>query len=300
MTRQKNDWSRYLELRDAFLNLFPADGVPPELESMILTDQEKKRDFVEHLHLQAAIAASLSRDQDALPASQNSMLIASNGAPLDFLSQMAPPPLWARPLLWGASVMAVVVWFGFIYLEFQSVTLQIDKPIATIHSAEGCSWGKSALPTADGSPLFAGRMHLLSGTMRIDLRNTRLTLQGPVVLELISETRCKLHNGRVLMGSNNGGDGLVIVVPNGVIADLGAEIGVYVSAAGFAELHVFSGLVKAKHCGLGESLEATESDNIQIRPDAILKLDRESGLINSRSIHSATTRCRGTFVSTLT
>lgn len=52
-----------------------------------------------------------------------------------------------------------------------------DTPIATIHSLEGCSWGDSTLPTAVGRPLHARRMRLLSGTVRTDLRNTRLTLQ---------------------------------------------------------------------------------------------------------------------------
>jgi hypothetical protein len=291
MTRQENDWNRYRELREQFLNTYPRDPVSPELESLILEDPDKKRDFVSHLHLQAALAVfSVSQDgdqpgvhvqrgEDAV--SKHNPMVLNNG----FSSGQATVGLprgayWSQAVLWSASVTAVVLWFALVYFEMRSfTTVELQSPIAVMGLTENCHWGESSLPTTHGSPLFAGRIRLLSGTARLQMANTQLTLEGPVDFELISENRCKLRSGRVLMTSQDGGDGLVIIVPNGAIADFGAKIGVYVSDAGDADLHVFSGLVKAKHCALGTSLDASKSDNVRIQPDAIQKSNNNSTLI---------------------
>jgi hypothetical protein len=282
MTRQLNDWDRYRELREQFLNAYPHAPVSPELESLILGDPERKRDFVSHLHLQATMAVCGDLNPSPVgPSALNPMLI--DPAELPSLNRIDSTQ-WhfqSRALLWSASVIAVVMWFVLVTLEIRSITVPIELPIAVMSVAEDCHWGEPSLPTIAGSDLFPGRMHLLSGTARLDMKNTSLTLQGPVDFELISQNRCKLHSGNVLMESSNGGDGLVIIVPNGAIADLGAEIGIRVFDSGDAELHVFSGVVKAKHCTLGKSLEAFESDDIRIQPDAIRKLDKKSPLIDS-------------------
>ncbi len=284
MTRHENGWGRYRELRDQFLDAYPHSPVSPELESLILGDPERKRDFVSHLHLQAAITVC----DDLKP------ILVAQSALNPILIDLAEPQRQARldmsgwyfrpqTLLWAAGVVAAALWFSLVSLEIKSVTvtIPIDLPIAVMGVADECQWGESSLPTTTGSDLFAGRMHLISGTARLDMPNTSLTLQGPVDFELVSRNRCKLHSGRVLMASINGGDGLVIIVPNGAIADFGAEIGIHVSEAGDAELHVFSGFVKAKHCGLGKSLEASESDDIRIQPDTIRKMDKKPPLISS-------------------
>lgn len=282
MSRQKDDWQRYCELRERFFDAYPNDPVSPELESLILGDTLKKRDFVSHLHLQAALAVSDDfQPISAAKSGHNPMLIDSVDTHSQVPVELPRQSLWMRTLLWSASVTAVALWFGLIYAEIHNVTVQLESPIATLYSATDCRWGESSLPTTVGSDLFSGRMQLLSGTARLEIQNTSLTLQGPADFELISQDRCKLHRGRVLLESVNGGDGLVILVPNGAIADFGAEIGVNVSEAGDAELHVFSGFVKAKHCGLGKSLEASESDDIRIQPDAIRKLEKNSRLIGN-------------------
>jgi hypothetical protein len=282
MSRHKDDWSRYCELREQFLNVYPHASVSPELESLILGDPERKRDFVSHLHLLGAL--SVSGDSPPKPtavSTYNPMLVDLTEPRVRVPVELPRKSLWRRGLLWAATVSAVVVWFAAVFLEVRSVTVHLEKPIALLAATDGCQWGESSLPTTIGSDLFAGRMQLIAGTARLEIQNTALTLQGPVDFELISQNRCKLHTGSVLMESSNGGDGLVIIVPNGAIVDFGAEIGIRVSDSGDAELHVFSGVVKAKHCALGKSLEAFESDDIWIQPDAIRKLDKKSLLIDS-------------------
>lgn len=288
MAKPNKDWTRYRDLRDDFLRSYPGDSVSQELEAMILNDEAMKRDFVQNLHLQAAVAVSFRRGEPLAetlvePTSHNPMLVAAAATETQRATtyQVTPHRAWPHAILWSASVMAVVVWFTLIYFEIRSNAVPVESPLATIHSAEGCVWGQASMPTTKGSRLYAGRIQLITGTVRLDFRNTRVTLQGPVDFELISENRCKLHEGRVMMVSKNGGDGLVIGVPNGAIADQGAEIGVHVSASSFTELYVFSGHVKAKHCRLGESLEASESDKVRIQPDAIQKIDPESGALES-------------------
>ncbi|HBJ33548.1 MAG TPA: hypothetical protein DDZ51_02070 [Planctomycetaceae bacterium] len=281
MTRQKEDWKRYRELRERFLDDYPRAAVPLELESLILEDVQKKRDFVSHLHLRAAIAVCDNLKPNPLAQSvQNPMLSDPVEPQFPACLSRSTRSFGARKLMWSLSLTAVALWFASIFLKVKSVDVRIDVPIAVLRFAEGCQWGESSLPTVVGSDLFAGRMQLISGTALLEMRNTQLTLQGPVDFELIGQNRCKLHSGHVLMVSTNGGDGLVINVPNGAIADFGAEIGIQVSKAGDAELHVFSGSVKAKHCTLGKSLEASESDDIRIQPNAIRKLNKKSLLID--------------------
>jgi hypothetical protein len=283
MSRHKDNWRRYCELREQFLNAYPHAPVSPELESLILDDPERKRDFVSHLHLLGALSVSGDSQPMAIAASvHNPMLVDSTEQQVWAPVELPRQSLWKRGLLWIASVAAVVFWFMLVFMEIQSVTIELESPIAILGATEACLWSESSLPTSVGSPFFKGRMQLLSGTARLDMQNTSLTLEGPVDFELISQNRCKLHRGHVFMESSNGGDGLVIIVPNGAIADFGAEIGISVSDSGDAELHVFSGVVKAKHCALGKSLEAFESDDIRIQPDAIRKLDKQSLMIDSR------------------
>lgn len=281
MTRQESDWIRYRQLRDQFLADYPQNPVSPELESLILGDAEKKRDFVSHIHLQSALAVSSELRQPGDAAfHQPPRLLDPLPSPVQVSDHGPRKSTRMRGVLWTACATAVVLWFGLIYLELGAIMVQVDTPIAMMGPTEDCQWESETPPATEGSALFAGRMRLISGTARLQMANTQLTLEGPVDFELISENRCRLRSGRVVMSSKDGGNGLVIIVPNGAISDFGAKIGVHVTDAGDAELHVFSGLVRAKHCALDKSLEASESDNIRIQSNTIEKRKAESSSID--------------------
>lgn len=279
MTRQPDDWQYYSELRDRFFDKYPDDSIGPELQSLILDDPDKKSDFVAHLHMMAALPLELGR-QDHQRQGAEGIFVHFNPTQADSPVATAKASVeshrlsrWQASLAIGTAVAAAVFLFPTFFSRFPSV--QGLPPIAYLNSAENCLWGQSTLPTEVGSQLNAGRLRLISGSATLVMSNTQLVLEGPVDLELISPTRCRLHGGRVVMTSKNGGDGLVIRVPNGAISDFGAELGIFVSDSGYANLHVYSGLAKATHCGLGESLEASKCDTILIKPDAIEKQDRQ-------------------------
>jgi len=274
MTRHPSDWQHYIELRDRFLDRYPDDSVGPELQSLISDDPDKRSDFVAYLHMMAALPLGLGQQNP------DSEIAPFNPMPAD--SQVAisgtavePPRLssWRASLVAGGAFSAAVFLFAFLCSGFRSQ--EVQPPIAYLNAAENCLWGKDLPPIGNDGELNAGRLRLISGNATLEMPNTQLFLEGPVDLELISPTRCRLHSGRVVVTSTNGGDGLVIRVPNGAISDFGAELGIFVSQTGEAKLHVYSGVAKAKHCGLGESLEASKCDTILIRTDAIKKLHRE-------------------------
>jgi len=231
MSQNLEDWTRYQTLREEF---FAADAdavVSHELEMLILEDRDKKRDFVEHLQFRAWLSIDADRIKDP---SFDSGMMASVSANQAFVGGRKT----IRVVL-GLGALAATIWF---------LAMAMRAPVV-------------------GSQLTAGRLVLESGVASLAFPDVEITLEGPVELELVSQSHCKLVAGRIFVRSKMNSGGLKLELPNAIIFDRGAEFGINVTDRSGAELLVMAGRVEVTHRGISETIDADDTDNYRFFVD---------------------------------
>lgn len=91
------------------------------------------------------------------------------------------------------------------------------------------------------------RIRLASGVMELLLSTgAKLTVEGPVDLELNSLLKMDLEMGKVVAAVPRTARGYTIMTPTSELVDIGTQFGVSVDDSGDTELHVFDGDVVAR------------------------------------------------------
>lgn len=146
--------------------------------------------------------------------------------------------------------------------------------VATLADTRACKWGAGSLPTAEGSRLAAGNLELLEGlaTLRFDSGVT-VTLEAPVVLEVVDAMKCRLLRGAAVAWVPDGAQGFRLDTPDALLTDYGTRFGVTANEDGTSQVLVLEGEVGVTHRqGSGERLLKT-GEMVRYNSSRLLELE---------------------------
>ncbi|MEM7697263.1 MAG: iron dicitrate transport regulator FecR [Verrucomicrobiota bacterium] len=128
------------------------------------------------------------------------------------------------------------------------------RSIATLVSAEDAAW-ESALPTTPGAELGQGEMRLLSGLATIRFRSgAEMTLEAPVVLELVSPMHASLASGAAVFDVPESAIGFELETPDGLVVDHGTSFAVHVGEGRPSTFEVIEGAISVQNVETGEEV----------------------------------------------
>ncbi len=154
--------------------------------------------------------------------------------------------------------------------------------MAWLVNAQNCQWADNQ----DGMPgrdMRAGKsLQLVRGLAEIEFeRGTRLILQGPAGLELISGNEARLVHGALTARVPERARGFTIYSPQGKVVDLGTEFGLSVDDRGNTAVRVFEGKVvaspKNQYVATVPSLTLHEDETARIEEDAVALRPKSRG-----------------------
>ncbi len=241
------------DLFEAYLEgtISPADFA--RLETLIVSDAEVRRAYVEYMSLHASLDRQASESLESLP---------TDAAPHAAISPNAPvqTPVSATTSFGGQGLTTLlgagfaIMSVAFIVLFVRSYWLPLgpvhDAPtmplyVATLISAQNCRWGDSSSPAHPGAQLQAERLDLIEGVAElVFFQGARVTLTGPVVFDLLSENRGALRRGRLTANVPDSAHGFTIEAPGGNVIDYGTEFALMVNESGHADVNVIEGEVE--------------------------------------------------------
>jgi ferric-dicitrate binding protein FerR (iron transport regulator) len=244
-------------LLDAYLDGTLSTEAQAELNARLQSDAGARREFVELLNLDSALAA-----------------LAAGG-----MTESAAPPRQRRL---GATTRWLAAAAGLALLGLGAWVWQNARPAhATVAEAAGVAG------LAEGDRLRGGWHRLEAGMLAlISARGARLALEAPAEFRFESAQRLRLKRGRLAADVPPAAKGFTVVTPSGEAVDLGTRFGIDVTAGGSAEVHVFQGEVIAKPNGASgtQSLRGGDAVALQggapreLRSAAFIQPDEMPGL----------------------
>jgi hypothetical protein len=165
------------------------------------------------------------------------------------------PAAWGRPaamLAIGALVLSAGLVGGFVARQHflgaakdqPSLAMAVnesEQAVATLASAVDAVW---ATPLKESARLGSGLLQLKEGVAQVVFaKGAVVSLEGPVELELINDSRCRLVSGAVAATVPADAIGFTVVTTDMRIIDLGTSFGVRIGDDESTEVHVFDGEV---------------------------------------------------------
>lgn len=170
-----------------------------------------------------------------------------------------------RALYVAASLAAALLVWVALHSAVPSGT------VGTIAQCEDAQWATPNESLTEGEPIRAGRISLLAGVAEIALYDkTRLIVEGPAELEIVSPSKATVQSGTVSVFVGPTSQGYTVETPDARVVDLGTAFQVRVTDTG-TEVHVIEGEVVASSIRLaGKSEESagrhlTERNAVSIR-----------------------------------
>jgi ferric-dicitrate binding protein FerR (iron transport regulator) len=231
------------DLIDGYLSGLLDEAKLRELDELLRADADARRYFVRYarlhtdLHLEARSRQASERALDRI----DQLARAEAGAPRRSLLRA-----WFTPkVLLAAACLLIGVgltWGVWKRLAGRKPSGR-DLAIAWLVNAQNCRWAEEE-PTGD---MQAGKvLKLERGLAEIRFQcGSRVVLEGPASLELLSGKSARLRNGKLTARVPGPTTGFEIVSPQGKVIDLGTEFGISVSDTGATEVYVFEGKVEA-------------------------------------------------------
>jgi hypothetical protein len=182
-----------------------------------------------------------------------------------------PVKLWAT--LAGCFLL-VALGVGAWYSS-HSANGSVPEMQASLLRAQNCQWAANSV---SGSRWPSGSHVLIKrGMAEYSLGDgTRLCLEGPCDLEILSVTQVFLHQGKLNIRVAAGANGFTVDSPTGRIVDLGTEFGVCVEPNGTTLVCVFEGKVRAESRGTQQILQQNQvaqldTSGVMIREEQLLQ-----------------------------
>ncbi len=149
---------------------------------------------------------------------------------------------WPAPILLAAACLAGLVVVAKLLIPQPAVPIVNAEPAAElVGSVLRASEHAEPKP---GDRIATGVIQFDAGRLLIRLDNgALLNIEGPAKLDLVSQSRAILHDGKVTVRCPASAIGFVLEGPGLSAVDLGTEFGMS-AAGGNAELHVFDGEVQ--------------------------------------------------------
>jgi len=250
-----NPPSEILSLCDRLLDGQLTAEEHARLESLVLTDPDACREYVEVLHLHAALRQSASRLGDA-PLAEVLRSMPAAG-------KVIRPQFRAWWKIAAALVLGALVWSAFAFRAG-------ERPIARLVEVKAARWENSSLPTQPGSALQRGRLHLAEGLARIVFRSgAEVSLEGPAELELLDGNACFLHSGALVAHVPEPARGFRVGTAHAEIIDHGTDFGISADAAGRAQVQVLEGDVELRHGRSGETLRLATRQSASVTAERL-------------------------------
>jgi hypothetical protein len=208
-----------------------ADGVK-DLEAALQQDTELRRDFLEYLNIDAAMA-----EIAALPDSETVEVCGR--------SVQVRRRLYLKLLVLAASVLFVVSLLLFIKNNGgQDTTSEV---IAKVLYAENLHIEGHVPEVQVGDRLKLSHVQLRRGLLGLELpTGVKLELMAPLTGDFAGPTRLHLISGRLNADVGKNGKGFTVATQAGELVDLGTEFGVDVTEDSDTRVAVFSGQVNVK------------------------------------------------------
>jgi len=193
-----------------------------QLNALLLADAEARREFVELLNVDSALAA-----------------LAADWTPPQVAAKPLKPTRWltASPR-WLAAAACLSLLLGAWFWQ------DTHRAYATVGKAAG------VVELTDGTELRGETYAISAGSISlITARGARIVIEAPAEFRFESAQRLHMKRGRLAADVPPSAKGFTVITPTGDAVDLGTRFGVDVPSSGSAEVHVFQGEVITKASG---------------------------------------------------
>jgi len=279
-----------IELMEAACNGELADAQLDRLQEMLQSDADARTAYVRYMGLDAdlwlgaadGLAVPADRtDVERSPAESGQAGIVATPPPSENFGGMfrASAPSLMVGVLLGALVV-VGLWVSGNKSDATGAA-PMPTPVAYLSRAVDANW-QSAQQTSlrCGDRLLSGRyVALREGLAEVTFEcGARVILEGPATLELVSDTRCHLHAGRLVARIPPQATGFVVATPSTTIVDMGTEFGVAVDEQDCTEVVVFEGELDVRRPPhedpatartMPDSFRLTEDEAVRIAMDRV-------------------------------
>ncbi|MFC1762959.1 FecR domain-containing protein [Planctomycetota bacterium] len=232
-----------------------ADGVK-ELETALQQDSELRRDYLEYLNIDAAVA-----EIAVLPDSET----------VEMCSRSKLMGRWSRwmYLAIAASILCMISLWGWI--SHQAADNVPSDVMATVLYTEDLKLEGHVRDVQVGDRLTLSHVQVNHGLLGLELSTgVKLELIGPLAGSFAGPARLHLASGRLNADVGEHGKGFTVVTKAGEVVDLGTEFGVDVDESGAARVAVFSGQVSVRKTGknkTSKSVTMWDGEALSLRTD---------------------------------
>ena len=233
-----------------------------QLNAQLRGNPERRREFIELLNLDSALAA-VCEPVDA-EASFSTGQNASDSAKVEHVSlesqsaSSSNRSRYRRPLSLIAIAASLTLLLSAAWWSQAS-----QQAWATVQSRVGV--GELAMGTE-----LRGESHEIGeGVVQlVTARGARIVIESPAEFQFESVGRLRMTRGRLSAEVPPAAKGFTVVTPSGEAVDLGTRFGVDILGIGPAEIHVFEGEVIAKASGTTVSESLREGDAVRMTQGA--------------------------------
>lgn len=209
-----------------------------QLNAILRTDENARREFADFMNLDSAIAATAAGWVSEKTVSPE-IRVARH--------KLISFPTAVRWLA-AAACVALLGLGGAWWQTTSGVYATVQK-------------GAGVEELANGSKLRNERYAIKAGTVElVTAHGARIVIEAPAEFSFESAQRLRMLSGRLAADVPPAAKGFTVVTPTGDAVDLGTRFGVDVPASGAAEIHVFQGEVIAKTSGTTASQSLRKGD----------------------------------------
>lgn len=249
------------------------------IESLVASDPAARQFYVDYLHQHACLSWAAGKPEmlgaTTTPSRMRLAPAAETGDPstagtsTPATAETAAPPAGARFRRWvrfgtfmlsAAAVLLVGLWLGGVMREKDPPNI-----VAELTSTKAAKWSGGTLPTADGTHLTPGRLHLAEGVANLTFgKGAEVSLEGPAELEIVSADKCVLVSGRLVANVPPPAIGFIVETQAAMLHDLGTEFGVSVRGPDSVDVAVFDGLVDVQERSSGQVTQIKEGTTARV------------------------------------
>jgi len=209
-----------------------------ELEEALRNKAEVRKTLAEYRGLESALRASASAGVINPSSEVNETQVTKKGISYFPLYSMA------AAIIILLSVIAVLLNKDSTSNEIRIPDAPaLDKGVAVLMKSLDAKWHKQAL--SPGESVKPGKWELASGQVEIEFYSgAAVVLEGPAVLEILSENGGILHSGKLRAEVPDHAHGFTITSADVKLVDLGTSFGMDVDKDKGTSVHVFEGEVE--------------------------------------------------------
>jgi hypothetical protein len=267
-------WRKELEaLCESAIEGQLTEATRDRIESLVASDPAARQFYVDYLHQHACLSWAAGKPQSLWPTSASQMRLAgaADGPPPagTITPETAAPRATSRLRRWvrfgtfflsAAAVLLIGLWLGGVMTGKETPNI-----VATLTSTKAAKWSGGTLPTADGTHLTPGSLHLAEGVARLTFgRGAEVSLEGPAELHLVSVDKCVLVSGRLVANVPPPAIGFIVETQAAMLKDLGTEFGVSVRDPDSVDVAVFDGLVDVQERSSGHTSRIKEGNSARV------------------------------------